>query len=119
MLINGIEVTRALIIRKPWIHLILAGLKVWEMRSTKTKIRGTIALIEQGTGLIVGLANLTDSLEPLSHAELMANFDKHKVDYDAMPELAKWRCPWVLENVQRIEPIPYEHKVGAVIWVNI
>ncbi|ELN6870696.1 hypothetical protein AB0485_004011 [Vibrio parahaemolyticus] len=58
---------------------ILAGLKVWEMRSTKTKIRGTIALIEQGTGLIVGLANLTDSLEPLSHAELMANFDKHKV----------------------------------------
>ncbi|MGL1404420.1 ASCH domain-containing protein [Vibrio parahaemolyticus] len=73
MLINGIEVTRALIIRKPWIHLILAGLKTWEMRSTKTKIRGTIALIEQGTGLIVGLANLTDSLEPLSHAELLTS----------------------------------------------
>ncbi|EIR4194459.1 ASCH domain-containing protein [Vibrio parahaemolyticus] len=119
MLINGVEVSKGLIIKRPWINLILDGLKVWEMRSRRTNIRGTIALIEQGTGLIVGLANLTDSLGPLSKDKLIAAYDKHKVDYAAMPELLKWCNPWVLENAHRIEPVPYQHKSGAVTWVNI
>lgn len=40
---------RGLIIRKPWIDYILDGTKVWELRSTRTKIRGEIGLIEAGT----------------------------------------------------------------------
>ncbi|WP_406717852.1 hypothetical protein [Vibrio parahaemolyticus] len=27
--------------------------------------------------------------------------------------------PWVLNETKRIEPIPYTHPRGAVIWVNL
>ena len=49
---------RALIIQKPWVDLILDNIKIWEMRSTKTNVRGKIGLIEAGSGLIVGEAIL-------------------------------------------------------------
>ncbi|MGD1524547.1 ASCH domain-containing protein [Vibrio harveyi] len=118
-IINGRRVERGLIIDKPWIDLILRLIKTWEMRSKPTKIRGDIALIEKGTGMIVGLATLTDSPEEYSIEELICNQDKHQIDYMVQPELQKWNCPWILENIERIEPVPYTHKQGAVIWVKL
>ena len=53
---------RGLIIKQPWIELILSGKKTWEMRSRPTHIRGKIGLIEQGTGLIVGEVEIIDCL---------------------------------------------------------
>ena len=119
VLINGIEIHKALIIDKPWIDYILELIKTWEMRSRSTKMRGYIGLIEKGSGHIVGIANLTDSLEEMTPDELQANFDKHQVPYGDRPELLKWNKPWVLSDVQRIEPVKYQHKQGAVIWVNV
>lgn len=49
---------RALIIKKKWLDKILDEGKVWEMRATKTKVRGKIGLIESGSGMIVGEAYL-------------------------------------------------------------
>ncbi len=37
---------KALVIRSPWIDLILAGSKTWEMRTKPTSIRGRVALIK-------------------------------------------------------------------------
>ena len=37
---------KALIIKKPWIDYILNGSKVWEIRGSKTNIRGKIELIQ-------------------------------------------------------------------------
>ncbi len=51
---------RALIVRKPWIDLILDEGKDMEMRSRKTKIHGQIGLIEAGSGLIMGEIRMTD-----------------------------------------------------------
>lgn len=45
---------RALIIREPWIELILSGRKTWEIRGTATSVRGRIGLIRARSGLIVG-----------------------------------------------------------------
>ena len=36
---------KALIVREPWIDLILDGHKTWELRTQPTSIRGRIALI--------------------------------------------------------------------------
>jgi len=120
MVINGREVTRGLIIDLPWIELILNGLKTWEMRTRKTKIRGDIALIQKGTGTIVGLANLTDCKDSMNLDDLELNFEKHQVDYKKIVSAQKWNTPWVLSNVERLEsPIPYKHKTGAVIWVDL
>ena len=109
---------RALIIQKPWIELILQGNKTWEMRSTKTNIRGKIGLIEAGTGLIVGEVELVDSLPEITNRQMRDNFEKHLVcDFSL---LKKWKYPWVLKNAIRYkEPKPYAHKSGCVTWVRI
>ncbi|EMG1420529.1 ASCH domain-containing protein [Vibrio cholerae] len=119
MIINGIEITKGLIVDKPWIDLILNGEKTWEMRTYSTKYRGQFALIEKGTGLIVGVSTLVDALNPLLPNELVLFFEKHRVDYKSQPELLKWNTPWVLDQSHRITPTKYKHKQGAVIWVNL
>lgn len=110
---------RALIIDSFWLAMILNGLKTWEMRSACTKIRGEIGLIEKGTGLIVGKANLVDSLSPLAVDDYFNHVSKHRITRrDGVSD--KWRCPWVLEDVVKFDaPIKYNHPKGAVIWVRI
>ena len=108
---------RALIIRQPWIGKILSGEKIWEMRSTSTKVRGVIGLIEQGTGLIVGEAEIATVFGPLTRQHCEAGFKKHCVPAE---QYDKWKFAWVLFDAKRYdEPIPYDHPKGAVIWVKI
>ena len=110
--------SRGLIIKKRWLDLILSGHKTWEMRSAKTNVRGPIALIEQGSGLIVGHANLVDSIGPLSTYDYYDAHDKHMIP-DTIHN-TKWRHAWVLVGAKRHEtPIPYAHPKGAVIWVKL
>ena len=110
---------RALIVRKPWIDLILAGKKTWEMRSRPTRIRGKIGLIEAGSGLIVGECTLIDSdsikLDPLERG---LHYSCHRVDDFEL--LEKWCYAWEIEGAKRYEkPIPYSHPKGAVTWVKL
>ena len=112
-------VNRALIVRQPWIDMILKGEKVWEMRSKPTKITGRIGLIEQGTGLIVGEVTLERCGRELTNlVTAKATTVFHKVDDLGL--LKKWRYPWVLSNPRRyVSPVPYSHPKGAVTWVKI
>lgn len=107
---------RALIIKKQWLDLIFDNGKVWEMRSTKTNIRGTIGLIESGSGLIVGKAELTGCGKPLNEFTAILTAEFHQVcDLEL---IKKWKYPWILMGATRYEkPIPYNHPLGAVIWV--
>ena len=108
---------KGLIIKKDWLQKIFFENKTWEMRSRVTKIRGTIQLIESGSGLIVGECNLVDSFK-VQHNDLHKFIEKHKVGNIEL--LNKWNCAWVLENVIKYqEPIPYKHPKGAVVWVNL
>lgn len=109
---------RALIVKQPWVDLILSGEKTWEMRSQSTKIRGLVGLIEQGTGLIVGEFYLDRVGEPLDNFDIGYGQHLHRVD--DLTLLEKWRYPWILSRAQRYEePIPYNHPQGAVVWVKI
>lgn len=109
---------RALIIKKPWIDLILDGQKTWEMRTRKTKIKGIIGLIEQGTGLIVGQANLIDGTFKPTTDELIKNAPLHRVEN--LEILETWCYRWELREAHRFKtPIPYKHPKGAVIWVTL
>lgn len=108
---------RALIVKKPWIDLILSGEKTWEMRSRKTHLTGWIGLIEQGSGLIVGKAFLTGSIE-IDELEFGENFSKHRINDDIL--LRRYSWVWEFEQAERFEtPIHYKHPIGAVIWVKI
>ena len=110
---------RALIVRQPWIDLILSGKKIWEMRSKPTNIRGLIGLIEQGTGLIVGECIITESDDTTLDSHERGLFHgNHRVDDYSL--LEKWCYVWELEGAKRYKkPIPYNHPQGAVTWVLI
>ena len=109
---------RCLIVRKTWLDLIFEGLKGWEMRATGANVRGPIGLIEAGSGLVVGTADLTNVLYPLPADQRARFFPQHRVD--DLELLEKWCIPWVLEKARRFEtPVSYVHPQGAVIWVNV
>jgi hypothetical protein len=113
---------KALVIKKQWLDLILARRKSWELRGSRTKIRGRIGLIESGSGKIMGRCELDDVRGPLSISELRRTSKKHGVrrgDFGARPPYKKTYA-WVLKNPKRFRrPRPYTHPQGAVIWVNV
>lgn len=69
---------KALIVKKPWIDYILDGIKTWEIRGSKTNIRGKIELIQSGSGLVVGCCEIIDCKQ-LSFEDYINNKDKHKI----------------------------------------
>lgn len=112
-------ITRALIIKKEYLDKIFDNNKLWEMRSSKTNIRGRIGLIESGSGLIVGSVTITDCYEPLkTKNDALITAHLHQVSDFSL--LKKWKYPWVMAHPVRYRyPIPYDHPKGAVIWVNL
>ncbi|MFF2531369.1 ASCH domain-containing protein [Brevibacillus sp. NPDC058079] len=109
---------KGLVIKSPWIDLILEGKKVWEIRGSKTKIRGKIALIQSGTGLVVGTAELVDC-KSLSLFDYQMAINEHCIQDCGVAPYSTIHA-WVLMNAIRLQtPIPYVHPQGAVIWVNL
>jgi hypothetical protein len=111
-------VRKGLIIKKVWLDKIFDEGKVWEMRSTKTNLRGKVGLIESGTGLIMGEVIIDGCSE---NAISPTNYDLvkyHKVIEIVL--LKKWKYAWFLSKAKRYDnPLPYHHPQGAVIWVNL
>lgn len=113
---------KGLIIREPWIGLILAGRKTWEMRSKPTRYRGSVGLIRKGTGLVVGVAEIVDSPPPLNPDSFRAARDKHGIPPEKDTEVlqAGWICPWVLHDIRVLQrPVSAAQKSGAVTWVTL
>lgn len=109
-----------LIIKKHWLDLILSGKKTWEIRGSNTKKRGEIALIESGSGQVVGVCSLVDS-HPVTLDDMERNIDKHQIEPDlvTITHHLQYKYPhaWVLDDVWEIVPKKYNHPQGAVIWV--
>jgi hypothetical protein len=111
------EVMKGLVVREPWIDLLLSGEKTWEMRSRPTRFRGWLGLIRKGSGEVSGVARLVDCGDALSSAELLATRDRHRIPEADIRSgaVAKWTTPWRLEAVRRLpEPVPYRHPRGAI-----
>jgi hypothetical protein len=109
---------RGLIIRAEPLELILNGTKTWEIRGRRTSIRGSIALIRQGSGLIVGAADLLDVVGPMSPAALVREANKTGNAHLDVSYLRSFA--WVLGNVRRLAtPVPYSHPNGAVVWIRL
>ena len=111
---------KGLIIKEPWISLILSGKKTWELRSRDTRVRGRIALIRKGSGTVLGSAELAGTLPKLARSDLIGNVAKHRVPEGDIDADFKWTTAWVLERARPLrEAIPYRHPPGAVIWVDL
>ena len=110
---------RALVVKKRWLDLILARQKKWEIRGSSTAKRGWIHFAEsQAGGKLVGRARLVDCF-PVSRESFVRNFYKHRVPSLSM---VPYHTPyaWVLEDCEKFDKaFNYEHKRGAVIWVDV
>lgn len=114
------KVTQGLIIADPWIGHILEGGKDWEMRSQATSHRGWFGLIRKGSAQVIGLAKLTECGLPLTPDEMIVSHNHHRIPESMIRSgaVSRWVIPWKLGDVRRLDqPIPYEHKSGAVTWV--
>ena len=113
---------KALIIREPWIGMILAGTKTWEMRGKPTSIRGRIGLIRGGSGAVCGSAELAGCRAALSAAEMKNTHHMHGIPLAEQSAALErgWSVPWELASIRVIDPpVPYRHPSGAVTWVNL
>ena len=109
---------KGLIIKEHWLNKIFTGDKTWEIRSSNTKIRGKIYLIQSGTKCIYGECEIVDSIK--IDLTTYKKSTKHCItsNLDILPY--KNTYAWVISNAKRYEKsIPYKHPMGAVIWVNI
>lgn len=113
--------SKGLIVREPWISAILNGRKTWELRGSATRVRGRIGLIASGSGNVVGEIDVVGVRGPLTLSELLVNEVSHLVAIGrSSPIRYKKVYAWVMANPHRYEePVPYSHRQGAVIWVNL
>lgn len=115
-------ITRGLVIRTRWLNEILSGRKTWEMRSRATTAVGPVALVEKGSGTVVGVARLTGCGTRLDAARMRATTDRHAIPTAEIPDAVErgWTVPWYLADARRLPmPVPYQHTNGAVVWVRL
>jgi ASCH domain len=112
---------KALIIRSPHIDKILNGKKSWEIRGSRTNIRGQVGLIRGGSGTIIGVCDVVDCIQIVTEDQFRKNAGKaglkpSEVSLGYYPKT----YAWVLEKPHHLKaPVPYMHPNGAVIWVNL
>jgi len=112
---------RGLIIRSPYIDWILEGKKTWEIRGSNSHVRGKIALIRSGSGLVVGTCKLVGVVGPLTLRELKKHASKlGRTSSEIRSKPYEKTYAWALSNAVRLKhPRRYKHRPGAVIWVRL
>ncbi len=111
---------RGLIVREPFASWIVEGKKIWEIRKSRTNVRGRILILNGGR--ILGSVELMDVLGPFTPEELSHYKNKHLVSYEFLKEYSKGKklYAWVLENPEKFErPKKIEVPKGAQIWVRV
>ena len=111
-----------LLIRQPWLELILSGEKTWDMRNMPTNIRHKILLAEPGTGLCSGQA-IIDHVLKIERADFASYADLHQVrSPEGYAIIDKWASiyAWQLRDVTRLSvQRPFKHPQGAITWVRL
>ena len=110
---------KAIIVKKYWLNLILAGRKTWLIRGRTTLKRGWVHFVEsQAGGMLRGRGRLVKCFR-LPADSFHEHYSKHcvprltMVPYDTL-------YAWVFEDVEEFDkPFYYKHKQGAVTWVNV
>ncbi|NJE11429.1 ASCH domain-containing protein [Thermococcus sp. MAR1] len=111
---------KGLIVREPFATLIAEGKKVWEIRKSRTRIRGEVLILAGGRA--VGSAELVDVLGPFTAEELAQHSDKHLVDLEFLRKYSKGKLlyAWVFSNAKKFNgPRKVRIARGAQVWANV
>lgn len=113
---------RGLIINAEPLAKILSGRKSLELRKKNNKTRGPIALIQKGTGNIVGVAKIGDCVGPMTFSDFTARIHEHGVESQRLRQVFDdgYVVGWKLSEIGRLRSaVSYVHKSGAVTWVTL
>lgn len=105
-----------LVIKPPWMNMILDGDKTLEIRSTACrKPAGTdIFLAQSRTAVVSGVVKFVGVHGPLSEEQWEALREKHRV---MGPRPYGRTYAWEVEQAQRFtHPVPYIVNRGAIVW---
>ncbi len=89
---------KCLFVKHPFAGWIVDGVKRVEYRTKPTRIRGKVGIIQSKSGTVIGTVNITgcEWNENLEHYE------------------------WTLsDGVRFATPVPFQHKPGAVVWIDV
>ncbi len=123
---------KVITIKQPFASLIAEGIKEYEFRTWKTKYRGEILIhagksinkeamkkfekynLDYPTGCIIAKANLTDCIRIDKKAREMLK-EKNSLVYSRVIKDIEWDgYGFKIENVEKIEPISLNGKLG--LW---
>ena len=111
-----------LIIQQPWLGLILDGRKSLEIRGRvcqKQPGERIYLALSGGGGIVMGSAEYTGCLGPLSNAEYASKARQHCVAGGKLPYGASTYA-WGVSKPERFaQPVPYRHRHGCVIWARM
>ncbi|WP_457752383.1 ASCH domain-containing protein [Thermococcus sp.] len=111
---------KGLIVREPFASMIVEGEKVWEIRKSKTRVRGEILILSGGKAL--GKAELVDVLGPFTPEELAEHSEKHRASLSFLRDYSggKPLYAWVLRNAERFDRAKrVKMAKGAQVWANV
>ncbi|KAB2310673.1 ASCH domain-containing protein [Betaproteobacteria bacterium SCN2] len=115
--------TRGLVIMEEPLNKILQGRKTMELRSKHNRQLGPVALIKNGSGKIFAVAEIVESVGPMTYEEFQARAHEHAVEPERQRDVffeKGWTHGWRLKNVIRLSsPVNYTHNPGAVTYVNL
>ena len=108
---------KVLVVKEPWVGMILDGKKTWEIRGSATTKRGKVHLAASGGGgVLIGQCQPVDCY-PVGRSELANNVTKHCIKDLARVRYKKPHA-WVPEKAMRYSsPFTYKHQQGAITWV--
>lgn len=113
-------IDRGLIVYEKYARMIVRGLKTWELRSYRTRIRGPIAIISGSH--VYGIVDLYDIDGPYKAKDLIEYFEYHRVKPEVLLNRFKdkdVRIRKMMPIIRFEKPIPIGLKRGARIRVRI
>lgn len=122
---------RALMVREPYVSMLLTNRKRWELRGVPTNIRGRIGLIRSGSGLVVGECTIVDCIGPVDFETLISspNITTHerleistggKAPYTEKAAGSSKTYAWVIEKpIVYKHALRYKHPSGAITFVDL
>jgi len=114
------KVIKGLIVKEPYVSMIVNGEKIWEIRKNYTTIRGYVALISKGR--LYGFAELITVFK--ADLDLIRRHrEKHHATKRFIREYTKdgkQLYIWVFRNpLPLAKPIRIKYPKGARMWINL
>lgn len=105
--------SRGLVVNVGPLEKILNGNKTMELRSKHYRQLGQTALIQKGSKRIFGVAEIFDSIGPMTMAEFKARVAEHGVEPSRLQQVFDEGhiIGWRMKNIRRLKtPVPYVHR---------